>query len=267
MINVINLKKEYMVPVKDEGIKGSIKYLLHPTYERKIAVNGINFDIKKGECVAFIGSNGAGKSTTIKMLTGILKPSSGSIKIINQDPFYNRIENSKQIGVIFGQKTQLWWDIPIIDNFRLIKDIYEVSDEQYEQNMHAFCDMLELNDFIYQPTRKLSLGQRVRADLAAALLHNPKILFLDEPTIGLDVAVKQKIHKFLHKINIEKGTTILLTSHDISDIESICNRLIILQRGEILFDGGIEVLFDKYPTNMTLEEIVIQIFNTKELIK
>lgn len=265
MIKVKNIKKEYRIPKKEKGIKGSIKHLLRPVYETKEAVKGISFHIKEGESVAFIGTNGAGKSTTVKMLTGILKPTYGEIEVLGNNPFENRLENAKKLGVIFGQKTQLWWDIPIVESFRLLKSIYDIPTEQYEENIKNFCEILDLKDFLHQPTRKLSLGQRVRADMAAALLHNPPILLLDEPTIGLDIAVKQKVYEFLKEINKEKNTTILLTSHDIKDIESICNRLIILQDGEILFDDDMDNIYASFPNDMTLEQIVVHVFNSRRL--
>ena len=210
--------------------------------------------------MAFLGANGAGKSTTIKMLTGIMRPSKGVIRIMGQDPFSNRIDNAGKIGVVFGQKTQLWWDIPVIESFNLLKHIYSLSDRQYARNMEKFSSILGLHDFLMQPARKLSLGQRVKADLAASLLHEPPILFLDEPTIGVDVTAKQKIYEFLREINREKKTTILLTSHDMKDLESLCRRMIILEKGKILFDDSIEQLFGRYDEGTTLEQIIIELF-------
>lgn len=263
LMEVRNLKKDYRIVKKEEGIRGSIRHLIKPRYECKEAVKGVSFFIEEGESVAFLGANGAGKSTTIKMLTGILKPSGGDVAIMGKDPFEDRMENAKRIGVVFGQKTQLWWDIPVIETFRLLKNIYQVPDEKYERNMREFREILDLDSFLGQPARKLSLGQRVRADMAAALLHEPPVLFLDEPTIGLDVAVKQKIYEFLRRINREKNTTILLTSHDLNDLESLCSRLIILEQGEILFDDRMEKIFEQYPEGTTLEQIVIGLFNRR----
>lgn len=263
LIEVQDLKKDYLIAQKKAGIGGTIKHLIHPVYRKKEAVKGISFSIQEGESVAFLGANGAGKSTTIKMLTGIMKPGSGCISVMGKNPFEKRIENAKNIGVVFGQKTQLWWDIPIIETFQLLKNIYEIPEEKYQKNMKEFCEILELNEFLDQPARKLSLGQRVRADLAASLLHEPPVLFLDEPTIGLDVAVKQKIYAFLRKINKEKKTTILLTSHDLNDLESLCQRLIILERGKILFDDKMDKIFEQYEEGITLEQIVIQLFERR----
>ncbi len=180
---------------------------------------------------------------------------------MGNDPFRERLINAGKIGVVFGQKTQLWWDIPVKDSFELLHSIYEIPDNVYEENLNLFKKILELEEFIDQPARKLSLGQRVRADIAAALLHDPPVLFLDEPTIGLDVAVKQKVYQFLQYINKEKKTTILLTSHDLKDMEWLCRRLIILEKGEILFDDEITKIFDNYPEAETLEEIIIELFN------
>ena len=248
--------------------QSSGEYLLEMTGINKSfpgvkALDNVNLKVRPHSIHALMGENGAGKSTTIKMLTGILKPSGGNVAIMGKDPFEDRMENAKRIGVVFGQKTQLWWDIPVIETFRLLKNIYQVPDEKYERNMREFREILDLDPFLGQPARKLSLGQRVRADMAAALLHDPPVLFLDEPTIGLDVAVKQKIYEFLRRINQEKNTTILLTSHDLNDLESLCSRLIILEQGEILFDDRIEKIFEQYPEGTTLEQIVIGLFNRR----
>lgn len=260
-IAVNNLYKIYKISQRQEGFTGMVKYLFYPQYKEKEAVKGISFSIQQGECVAFLGANGAGKSTTIKMLTGIMKPTDGKIFIMGNEPCRERIRNARNIGVVFGQKTQLWWDISVKDSFELLHSIYEIPDNVYEENLNLFKEILELEEFMDQPARKLSLGQRVRADIAAALLHDPPVLFLDEPTIGLDVAVKQKVYQFLQYINKEKKTTILLTSHDLKDMEWLCRRLIILEKGEILFDDEITKIFDDYPEAETLEEIIIELFN------
>lgn len=263
LIQVEDLNKEYRIVKKEEGIRGSIKHLIKPNYFKKIAVDNITFSIEKGESVAFLGANGAGKSTTIKMLTGILRPTQGSIQIMGRNPFEDRIENVKNIGVVFGQKSQLWLDIPVIESFLLLKNIYNISDEQYAASMEQFKKILELHEFLEQPARKLSLGQRVRADIAAALLHRPGVLFLDEPTIGLDVAVKQKVYDLLKYFNKSMGTTILLTSHDLNDLEKLCQRLIIMERGVIIFDDKIQKIYEQFKQDTTLEEIVIRIFNRR----
>ncbi len=260
LIRVENLQKNYRIAKKQEGMIGSLKHLVFPVYEEKQAVKGISFSIQKGESVAFLGANGAGKSTTIKMLTGILQPSGGNIDIMGKDPFADRMEYVADIGVVFGQKTQLWWDLPVIESFRLLKEIYAIPKERYQKNLDMFCEILGIRDFLNQPVRKLSLGQRVRADLAACLLHEPPLLFLDEPTIGLDVAVKQKIYAFLKNIHTEKKTTLLLTSHDLNDLETLCDRLMILERGKLLFDGRMEQIFERFEKGMTFEQIVIRLF-------
>lgn len=262
-IELKNLSKTYQLPQTQKGVFQRIKSFFLPVYLEKKAVCNLSFSINQGECIAFLGANGAGKSTTIKMLTGIMAPTGGSVRVCGKDPFHNRLENAAQIGVVFGQKTQLWWDIPVIDTFRLLKSIYQIPTEIYEQNISQFRELLELDDFLNQPARKLSLGQRVCADLAAALLHDPPILFLDEPTIGLDVAVKQKIYQFLRKRHQKQHTTILLTSHDLNDLESLCDRLIILEQGQLLFDDTMDKLFTAYPDGTTLETIVIELFNRR----
>ena len=260
LIRVENLQKNYRIAKKQEGMIGSLKHLVFPVYEEKQAVKGISFSIQKGESVAFLGANGAGKSTTIKMLTGILQPSGGNIDIMGKDPFADRMEYVADIGVVFGQKTQLWWDLPVIESFRLLKEIYAIPKERYQKNLDMFCEILGIRGFLNQPVRKLSLGQRVRADLAACLLHEPPLLFLDEPTIGLDVAVKQKIYAFLKNIHTEKKTTLLLTSHDLNDLETLCDRLMILECGKLLFDGRMEQIFERFEKGMTFEQIVIRLF-------
>lgn len=262
-IELQHLSKTYRIPERTEGTLPRLRSFFHPTYTEKQAVRDLSFSIDRGECVAFLGANGAGKSTTLKMLTGIMAPTGGSVRVCGKDPFHNRLENAAQIGVVFGQKTQLWWDIPVIDTFQLLKSIYQIPTEIYEQNLSQFRELLELDDFLNQPARKLSLGQRVRADLAAALLHDPPILFLDEPTIGLDVAVKQKIYQFLRERHQKQHTTMLLTSHDLNDLESLCDRLIILEQGQLLFDDTMDKLFTAYPDGTTLETIVIELFNRR----
>lgn len=256
MIQVENLIKQYRQAIKKPGLLGSIQHLISGAYIDKTAVNNISFTIQEGESVAYLGKNGAGKSTTIKMLTGVLRPTSGTIHINGQSPFKNRIDFTKNIGVVFGQRTQLWWDIPIRESFRLLKDIYEVSDQIYTKNMSNFSDILGLEDLMHLTARNLSLGQRMRADIAAALLHNPKILFLDEPTLGLDVIAKEKIREFIRFTNKEKKTTVILTTHDLEDIEQICDRLILIDQGSILFDGNLQLMIDRYTETKKIHFIV-----------
>lgn len=240
IIEARQLSKSFQQAVKDPGLKGAMKHLVAPKYIDKIAVKPLDLSIEAGESVAYVGPNGAGKSTTIKMLTGILVPSSGTVTVNGINPHKKRMENAQQIGAVFGQRTQLWWDIPIIESFSLLKDIYQIPDLTYKSNLDQFVEMLGMNEFIHLSARKLSLGQRMRADLAASLLHNPPILYLDEPTIGLDISVKQKIREFIKKINQEQRTTVMLTTHDLSDIEDLCQRLIIIDQGCIIYDGSLE---------------------------
>ena len=227
-------------------MKGAIKGLFSREKEEKTAVSDVTFSIKEGEIVGYIGSNGAGKSTTIKMMTGILIPTEGEIKVNGVDPGRNRKENAVNIGVVFGQRTQLWWDLPLSESFTILKEIYDVSDEDYEKQMEFLNRVLGLQEFFDKAVRTLSLGQRMRADLGAALLHNPKVLYLDEPTIGLDLVVKDNIRKAIKEINEKYKTTVVLTTHDIGDIEELCNRIIIIDHGKIIYDGTLSELKDKY---------------------
>lgn len=252
LIEVESLTKKFKVPIKEPGLKGAIKHLFRPAYREKTAVEQINLNIESGESVAYVGPNGAGKSTTIKMLTGILVPTSGKVMVNGNSPSKHRIENAKNIGVVFGQRTQLWWDLPVIESFSLIKDIYEIPAPMYRQNLDRFVELLGLNEFLHLSARKISLGQRMRADLAAALLHNPQIVYLDEPTIGLDIAVKERIRRFVKEMNREQGTTIMLTTHDLEDIEEICRRLIIIDHGQIIYDGELQEMKDLFAQERTI---------------
>ena len=242
MIYVENLQKEFKKIIKEPGFKGSVKALFKPNKEIVKAVDGISFNVPKGEILGFIGPNGAGKSTVIKMLTGILMPTSGKCVINGQIPQENRKNYVKEIGVVFGQRTQLWWDLALRETYSVLKEIYDVPDEKYKQRMEFLNEVLELESFITSPVRTLSLGQRMRADIAASLLHSPKVLFLDEPTIGLDVVVKENIRNAIKKINEEEGTTVILTTHDLSDIELLCNRIVMIDKGKKVFDGEIAAL-------------------------
>lgn len=243
MITVKNLRKEYSVAAF------GTKDFRRPKPSKKIvAVDNLSFQIEKSESVGYIGANGAGKSTTIKMLSGILAPTSGSIVVDGLIPQKQQKKHAQNIGVVFGQKTQLWWELPVKDSFYLLKKIYHVPDTVYAGNLLLFNEMLDLHQFFDKPVRQLSLGQRIRADFAASLLHNPNILFLDEPTIGLDVLAKDKIRAFINEINKQRGTTVLLTSHDMDDIEQLCRRIMIIDAGNILYDGGIDDLKHRYGT-------------------
>ena len=202
--------------------------------------------------MAYVGPNGAGKSTTIKMMTGILHPTSGNIEVCGVVPYKNRVENAKNIGVVFGQRTQLWWDIPISETYTLLRDIYELSEKEYRNQLDMLASLLEMEDFLYLPARKLSLGQRMRADLAASLIHKPKILYLDEPTIGLDIVIKKKIRSFLKELNRNNHTTLLLTTHDLEDIEDICERIVIIDKGSLIYDGNLPSMKDTYAKERAL---------------
>ena len=242
MIYVNDLRKEFKKTIKEPGLKGSVKALFKPNNEIIKAVDGISFHVGKGEMLGFIGPNGAGKSTVIKMLTGILTPTSGTCEINGFIPQENRQKYVKEIGVVFGQRTQLWWDLALRETYSVLKEIYNVPDNEFKKRMAFLNEVLELDDFISSPVRTLSLGQRMRADIAASLLHNPKVLFLDEPTIGLDVVVKDNIRNAIQKINAEEGTTVILTTHDLADIEMLCNRIVMIDKGKMVFDGQISDL-------------------------
>jgi len=244
MIKVQNLCKTYTVSKKAKN--ANLKDLLFPKKEKIQAVNQISFEIQKGEMVGFIGPNGAGKSTTIKMLTGILVPDAGELEILGLNPHKQRQRYVTQIGVVFGQKTQLWWDLPLTDTFELLRKVYNIPAATFIRNIELFNDLLGLADFNARPVRQLSLGQRMRGDIAAALLHDPQVIFFDEPTIGLDIVAKDRIRSFLRKINQETRVTMLFTTHDMQDIEKTCDRLIIIDKGSIIHDGDIEKLRATY---------------------
>lgn len=219
---------------------------MNPQFETITAVDRISFNIEKGRIVGFIGPNGAGKSTTIKMMVGILAPTYGSVKVNGYDPYKDRNKNAKSYGLVFGQRTQLWWDIPVYETFSLLKEMYTIEDKIYRKNLDMFIELLDMKSFLNKPTRQLSLGQRMRADLCAALLHNPEVLFLDEPTIGLDVSVKENIRKFILEVNNERKTTIILTTHDVSDIEQLSQKIMVIDVGKIIYKGDLISLRDAY---------------------
>ncbi|MBR3179255.1 MAG: ATP-binding cassette domain-containing protein [Clostridia bacterium] len=252
MIEVNNLTKVFRKPIRGNGLSGMVKTLFSRKYEEVRAVDGISFTIPDGEIVGYIGANGAGKSTTIKMMCGILTPTSGSIRIDGVEPYRKRRQVAQHIGVVFGQKTQLWWDIPLIESFKVLKEIYQISDADYEERMAFLGEVLDITRFLSQPVRTLSLGERMRADLAASMIHNPRILFLDEPTIGMDVLVKEKIRLAIHELNKVYGTTVVLTTHDMTDIEDLCSRIILLEKGSILYDGPLVNLKNRFGNIKTL---------------
>jgi len=255
LIEVENIIKTFKREKKQPGLSGAFKSLFHREYETKTAVDDISFKIEKGEILGYIGPNGAGKSTTIKMMVGILTPTDGKVTVNGIIPYENRIENSKRIGVVFGQRSQLWWDIPLCESFNLLRYIYKIPEKTYKENLKRFAEVLDINSFINVPVRQLSLGQKMRGDLCAALLHNPDILFLDEPTIGLDVVVKENIRQFIKEINQNFQTTVILTTHDISDIEKLCSRVMVIDQGKMMYDGNLNHLKNSFGTG---EELVIE---------
>ena len=246
VITVEHLCKDFKVHRRRKGFWGSLSSSVTREYDVIRAVEDVNFTLERGELVGYIGANGAGKSTTIKMLTGILVPTAGRVDVMNLTPYLHRKENARRIGVVFGQRTQLWWDLPVIDSFELLKHIYEIPENRYKQNLEFFSELLQLHPFLSTPVRKLSLGQRMRCDLTAALLHDPEILYLDEPTIGLDVVAKEQVRQFLRQINAERQVTAILTTHDLNDVEQVCGRLIIIDNGKLIYDGGIDALKNQY---------------------
>jgi viologen exporter family transport system ATP-binding protein len=245
LISLRELSKHFRTFRRREGIWGGVVNLFHREYQTLKAVDRITFNIEPGEMVGYIGPNGAGKSTTIKMLTGILVPSSGEIRANGYVPWKQRTSYVKTIGVVFGQRTQLWWDIAVVESFKLLRRIYDVPQREFDERMNTFNQILGISDYLHTPVRKLSLGERMRCDLAAALLHNPPILFLDEPTIGLDVVAKDHIRQFLRAINEKYRTTVLLTTHDLDDIEELCRRIMIIDHGILLYDGPLSLLKQK----------------------
>ena len=237
-IEVSHLHKEFKIARHHRGAGGAVRNLFSREYRTVRAVNDVSFTIDAGELVGYLGPNGAGKSTTIKMLTGILVPSSGQVRVAGRVPWQQRVEHARGIGVVFGQRTNLWWDLPVIESLDLLRYVYRVPEERYARNLAEFRELLGLSDFINTPVRSLSLGQRMRADLAGALLHDPQIIFLDEPTIGLDVVAKERIRQFIKTINRERGVTVILTTHDLGDVQKLCERVMMIDRGQLLFDGS-----------------------------
>jgi len=253
IISIKNLKKTFKTKITRPGVAGVLKNIFKPEYKYIKAVDNITIDIKEGELISFIGPNGAGKSTTLKMLSGILFPDSGKIRILNKDPTKKRKEIAYDIGTIFGQKPQLWFHLPPIDSFNLFAKIYDLDIKEYTERINKLINLFEITDIVNQPVRKLSLGQRMRCEFVLALLHNPKILFLDEPTIGMDIIVKKTIRELIKKINEKEKTTIIFTSHDIGDIENISSRLIIINHGKVVYDGDFRKVKQKYLSKKILK--------------
>jgi ABC-2 type transport system ATP-binding protein len=264
ILSVKNLWKEFHVPKRKKGMIGSFFSLFRRQYDVKTALDRISYDINEGELVGYIGPNGAGKSTTVKILSGILVPNGGDVKVFGKTPWENRISTVQHIGVVFGQRTQLWWDLPVIESFELLKDIYSIPETNYRKTLDELVDALEIGKIIETPVRQLSLGQRMRCDIAASLLHSPKILFLDEPTIGLDAVSKLAVRDFIRHLNKEKKVTVLLTTHDMDDIESLCQRVIILNEGSVYLDGPISSVRKKISPERRL---IVDLRNEYDTVK
>src|SRR3989344_2251332 len=246
VIVVKNLKKTYKTHEREPGLINAVKSLFHRKYEYKEALKVISFEVEEGEILGLIGPNGAGKSTAIKALSGVLFPSSGEVKVLDFIPWKDRIKYVKHIGVVFGQKEQLWWDIPAIDTFYLHKDLFEINDKEFEKRLNHMVKILQIEDIMKTPVRDLSLGERMKCKIVAALIHNPKLVFLDEPTIGLDIISKERFVDFVKDVNKKYNTTFIVTTHDMQDIERLCKRIIIINHGEIIYDGYLEHIKDKF---------------------
>ncbi|HEX7171168.1 MAG TPA: ATP-binding cassette domain-containing protein [Candidatus Limnocylindria bacterium] len=251
-ISARDLVKVFRTPTRFPGRFGSLRTLFTRTYTERRAVDGVSFSIDQGELVGYLGPNGAGKSTTVKMLTGILEPTRGSAEVAGIVPWQRRQQNSLNIGVVFGQRSQLWWDLPLIESFELVGQMYGVEPARYRVNLDRFRELLALDDFIGTPVRQLSLGQRMRGELTAALLHDPPVVYLDEPTVGLDIVAKERIRTFVADMNRERGTTVILTTHDLADVERLCSRVILIDRGRVLFDGSVARLKATYAPHREL---------------
>lgn len=262
MITMENVCKSYRIAKRNAGFTEALHALFHRGYEDIRALDGVSFTIQDGEMVGYIGPNGAGKSSTIKILSGILTPDSGTCVINGRVPWKDRINHVKEIGVVFGQRSGLWWDVPVIDSFELLRDIYSISKETYQSNLDELVTLLNLSELLKTPTRQLSLGQRMRCEIAAALLHSPKILFLDEPTIGLDAVSKLAVREFILKRNETHKTTVILTTHDMQDIEALTSRIIMIGKGKILIDGDIS---DIKRGNLSIDETVAELYRSYEI--
>lgn len=257
MIQVSHLSKTFQVAKREAGFSKAFRALFHKEYESIKALDDISFHIKEGEMVGYIGPNGAGKSSTIKILSGILTPDSGECVIDGRVPWKNRIAHVREIGVVFGQRSQLWWDVPVADSYELLKDIYTIPQSIYQKNLMELTELLNLSELLKTPTRQLSLGQRMRCEIAASLLHSPKILFLDEPTIGLDAISKLAVRDFILRLNKEKKTTVILTTHDLQDIEALASRIILIGKGKVMIDG---TLADIKREDKAIDEVVASLY-------
>lgn len=262
MITMDNICKNYKVAKRNAGLKEACRSLFHKEYEYIHALDHVSFSIDDGEMVGYIGPNGAGKSSTIKILSGILTPDSGTCVVNGRTPWKDRVKHVKEIGVVFGQRSQLWWDVPVIDSYELLKDIYQIPQNQYQSNLDELTELLNLSELLMTPTRQLSLGQRMRCEIAASLLHRPKVLFLDEPTIGLDAVSKLAVREFILKLNVTHKTTVILTTHDMQDIEALTSRIIMIGKGRVLLDGK---LSDIKRGNASIDESIAELYRSYEV--
>lgn len=261
MITVTGIRKTFKVAKRTAGVGSAFKALFRREYTEVAALNDITFSIAPGEIVGYIGPNGAGKSTTIKVMSGILVPDGGTCEIMGYTPWLDRVKYVRNIGVVFGQRSQLWWDVPVVDSFELLRDIYDVPEAEYRSNLALLTETLDLGELLGTPVRQLSLGQRMRCELAASLLHSPSILFLDEPTIGLDAVSKLAVRDFIKTINRERGVTVILTTHDMNDIEALAGRLLLIGKGRLLYDGGVEELRERYAEGASsIEEVIVRMY-------
>lgn len=280
IIKMADINKEFKILKRREGIKGSIRDLFSRDYQLLNAVSDVTMKIMPGEIVGYLGPNGAGKSTTIKMMTGVLQPTSGEILVNGNVPYENRTKNAQNIGVVFGQRSQLWWALPAIESFRILKEIYQISDKDFKDNLEYFDALVGASELYHKPVRQMSLGQRTLCDILAAFLHNPSIVFMDEPTIGLDVSMKSKIRELVGTLNREHGTTIILTTHDMGDVDALCKRIVIIDKGKMIYDNDIDHLrsffgayrtiriqFDRYAGDLGSEALGRQALEVEEWLK
>ncbi|MGY4643758.1 ABC transporter ATP-binding protein [Cellulomonas sp. URHB0016] len=266
LIEAEDLRKTFRRPDKKPGLKGSVRHLFERKFTDKVAVDGVDLAVESGEAVAYVGPNGAGKSTTVKLLSGILVPTSGQVRVDGLVPHQNRIENARRIGVVFGQRTQLWWDLPIRDSLELLRDMHGLGRVEYEATLERLVTTLGIEDILPSTARRLSLGQRMRADLAAALIHSPRIVYLDEPTIGLDIEVKDRLRAFVREL-VAEGTTVMLTTHDLGDIEDICKRLVIIDKGRIVHDGDLRDVMETYARERTMHFTLARVPSSLSLVE
>ena len=260
MIEMRDVKKTYRVRRRDAGLGNALRRMVSGGWDQVPALQGVSFTIPDGQIVGYIGPNGAGKSTTIKILSGILRPDSGTCVVDGLVPWEDRMRHVARLGVVFGQRSQLWWDVPVADSFRLLRDIYRVEEAKYRENLERLTELLDLGDLLRTPARMLSLGQRMRCEVAAALLHSPGVLFLDEPTIGLDAVSKLKVREFIREENRDRGTTVILTTHDMQDVEALCSRVLLIGKGQLLLDGTTEEIRSMAGENLSTEESVADLY-------